>query len=260
MIRKSLLSKSNSPEFRLRGKDPGRLENFSDAIFALAITLLLISTSPPQNFDQIKRFVFDLLPFVMCIALIIVIWYEHYTFFARYGLRNEKIVFLNAIFLIIVLFYVYPLKFLTKLSLYMIAVPFNIEWLLKDLRAMISGNDMADLMVIYGMGAASVFLILALMYRLAYQRSDELELNDIEKFDTKVKVRTNVLMASVPLISVLMAILLKPHWSAGMISGFTYFLYTPIMLIHGRSVEIKRKKLMEGLGSEIGTNEMIRED
>lgn len=31
-------------EFRYRGEEPGRLENFSDAVFALAITLLLIST------------------------------------------------------------------------------------------------------------------------------------------------------------------------------------------------------------------------
>ena len=31
--------------FRYRGEEPGRLENFSDAVFALAITLLLISTT-----------------------------------------------------------------------------------------------------------------------------------------------------------------------------------------------------------------------
>lgn len=34
-------------EFRFRGEETGRLENLSDGVFALAITLLLISTSAP---------------------------------------------------------------------------------------------------------------------------------------------------------------------------------------------------------------------
>ena len=32
-------------EFRFRGEEAGRLENLSDGIFALAITLLLVSTT-----------------------------------------------------------------------------------------------------------------------------------------------------------------------------------------------------------------------
>ena len=108
-------------EFRFRGEEPGRLENFSDAVFALAITLLLISTSPPTNFVQIKRFVWDIIPFCVCITLILLIWHEHFVFYFRYGIRSGRVIVLNTLFLVIVLFYVYPLKFLTKLILIPIA-------------------------------------------------------------------------------------------------------------------------------------------
>ena len=131
-------------EFRYRGEEPGRIENFSDAVFALAITLLLISTSPPSSFEQIKRFVYDLIPFFICIILIIVIWHEHYVFFFRYGLRNGKIILLNTLFLSLVLFYVYPLKFLTKLILVPIAYLLGESSLLTELSGLISAKDIDD--------------------------------------------------------------------------------------------------------------------
>ena len=195
-----------SQEFRYRGMESGRLENFSDAVFALAITLLLISTSPPSTFIQIIKFCFDLIPFMMCITIIILIWHEHFVFFYRYGLRNNRVIFLNALFLIIVLFYVYPLKFLTKLSLFVIALPFNIEWLLQDLKGMMKGGNMSVLMIIYGVGAASVFFVLVLMYRYALSKAVELELNELEIFDTKTSIRTNFLLGAIPLFSVVIVL------------------------------------------------------
>lgn len=237
-------------EFRFRGQEPGRLENFSDAVFALAITLLLISTSPPSNFEQVKRFAFDLIPFLLCIVLIITIWYEHYIFFLRYGLRNGKIVVLNTLFLVIVLFYVYPLKFLTKLVLFPIAFLVRQDSILLEMKGMIRGQDIADLMIIYGLGAAAVFLVLRWMYVYAYRQAEALELTEIEQFDTRTKIRTNTLMAAIPLLSVLMAILFHSHWIAGLASGMTYFLYTPIMIVFGKRVDRNRKKLLERLHLE----------
>jgi uncharacterized membrane protein len=244
-IKKHLIGMN--PDFRYRGEEPGRLENFSDAVFALAITLLLISTSPPTNFEQIKRFAWDLIPFILCMVFIIMVWFEHFTFYFRYGLRNGRMVVLNSIFLVIVLFYVYPLKFLTKLALWPFAIIFNRQNLITELSSMISGEDMADLMIIYGIGAFSVSFILMLMYRHAYKKADELQLNEIERFDTQTKIDTNLLMAAVPLVSVAIAILFHWTWMGGMLAGFTYMTYTPIMFIHGSRSERKRKALLASL-------------
>src|SRR5690606_35103422 len=124
---------------------------------------------------------------------------------------NQYIVFLNVLLLFIVLFYVYPLKFLAKLLvilfmnfIYIFRHGNNTEiW--DEFNFMMEGGTVTQLMVIYGFGAASIFLVLALMYRYALKRADELELNAVERFDTRTSIRTNLLMASVPILSAIFA-------------------------------------------------------
>ncbi len=244
MIRERFQRQLDNDGFRYRGVEPGRLENFSDACFALAITLLLISTSPPTNFMQLKKFLFDLIPFVLCITLIVSIWYQHFIFFYRYGLRDSSVVTLNAMFLIIVLFFVYPLKFLTKLALFPIALVFEIEWLFNDLKGMISARDMSDLMIIYGVGAAATSFVLMRMYGYALRRKEELQLTELEQLDTRMSVRTNFWVGVIPLISAGTALLFYGHWLGGMIPGFVYMLYGPVMYFHVRRMTRQRHDLL----------------
>lgn len=234
-------------EFRYRGTEPGRLENFSDACFALAVTLLLISTSPPTTFEQVRRFVWEVIPFTMCIALIMLIWHEHFVFYFRYGLRNGPIIFLNALFLVIALFYVYPLKFLTRTILIPIAYFTGETELFNEMQAMIGMRDWGSLMAIYGMGAAAVFVILALMYKHALSKRVELELNEIEVFDTKAKIVSNLLLASVPFASAVAAMILHGTPWAAAIAGPMYFFYTPLMFAFGNRYDKKRRKLLAAL-------------
>jgi uncharacterized membrane protein len=245
MIRQYAQGLKKESGFKYRGVEPGRLENFSDAVFALAITLLLISTSPPTSFEQIKRFSFEIVPFSMCIVLIILIWHEHFTFFYRYGLRDGKVIALNTLFLVIVLFYVYPLKFLTRMVLYPIALLFNNSSLTNEIGSMIKPNDIGALMMIYGFGAFAVFMVLSQMYRYAYKQAGAMELNKLERFDTKTSIHTNLLMASVPLLSVVLAFFFRHSWVAGPVAGFSYFLYVPLMAIHGTKSNKQRQAILD---------------
>ena len=234
--------------FRFRGEEPGRLENFSDAVFALAITLLLISTSAPTTFEQIKKFTWELIPFCGCIVLIVLIWHEHFVFYYRYGIRNTKVIFLNTLFLIIVLFYVYPLKYLLKFLFLLILVRvFGHDGFATELSSMISSReDTSQLMIIYGLGAACIFFVLALMYRYALRSAHLLNLNKIEEFDTRHRMYSNFLMAAVPFVSALFAFFFSNnHQLVGLISGPIYFLYTPVMFFFNHKMMKRRNKLLE---------------
>lgn len=241
------IAQARNKEFRFRGKEPGRLENFSDACFALAITLLLISTSPPTSFEQVRKFVWELIPFTLCILFIVMIWYEHFVFYYRYGLRDSKVIVWNSLFIVIVLFYVYPLKFLARLILIPVSIVFGANDLRSDVITTIKGTDIAELMIIYGLGAAAVFFVIVLMYRHALSKAKDLELSELEVFDTKASIRANTLMALVPLLSAVLAMIFAGYpMLAGIVPGFTYFLYTPVMWINGSRTAKRRLKLLEG--------------
>lgn len=239
-------------EFRYRGEDSTRIEALSDSVFALAIGLLLISTSAPNTFKELLVFTNDLLPFAMCIALITLVWFEHFKFFIRYGFRSGRIVLLNTILLFLLLFYVYPLKFLTKLlvNIYtgLLYPLFGIDTDVgREIKNMITPDEMNQLMIIYGLGAAGLFLIMMLMYRYALKQKVELELNEIEVFDTKASVTANLLMAGIPLLSVFLVIVIPNPILSSAISGFSYFLYWPVMTFFGKRSERARKTLVNGL-------------
>jgi hypothetical protein len=75
-------------------------------------TLLVVSLEVPKTFNELPAIMRGFVSFAICFTLLMRVWYEQYVYFRRYNLQDTGSVVLNAILLFVVLFYVYPLKFL----------------------------------------------------------------------------------------------------------------------------------------------------
>jgi uncharacterized membrane protein len=69
-------------DFNWRGHESTRLEVFSDAVFAFAVTLLVVSLEVPRTFQELMASMRGFLAFGACFAILINLWYHHYRFFA----------------------------------------------------------------------------------------------------------------------------------------------------------------------------------
>ena len=137
--------------FRLRGVAMSRIDAFSDAVFAFALTLLVVSLEVPKGFAQLEETLAGFVPFAICFGLLLMIWYEHYKFFRRFGLHDLRTIVLNAVLLFLLLFYVYPLKFLCNLVIAQLMG--NI-----DAGRYSDPRQPVELMVLYGGGFAAIYL------------------------------------------------------------------------------------------------------
>lgn len=99
-------------DFRWRGGDVSRLEGLTDAVFALAMTLLVVSLEVPKSFAQLAEAFYQAPVFLACFAILFYCWHAHFQFHRRYGMEDPLTLFYNAILLFLVALYVYPLKFL----------------------------------------------------------------------------------------------------------------------------------------------------
>jgi len=100
-----------------RRAETSRLEGFSDAVFAFALTHLVVSLQVPNSYDELGRTLRSFVAFAASCAALIWIWYLHRQFFRRFGPGDGPMIVLNSTLLFVVLLYVYPLKFLSTLVL-----------------------------------------------------------------------------------------------------------------------------------------------
>src|SRR6266403_2462020 len=114
MIREKLIDKQigDNKKFRWRSHEISRIEGLSDGVFAFAVTLLVVSLEVPRTYAELMQTMRGFGAFAISFLLLFAVWFNQYKFFRRYGLQDTTTVLLNGLLLFVVLFYVYPLKFL----------------------------------------------------------------------------------------------------------------------------------------------------
>ena len=241
--------------FRWRGREIARVEALSDAVFGFAVTLLVVSLEVPKTFGALKHEMRGFLAFGICFTLLILIWHEQHTFFRRYGLQDTKTTVLNCCLLFVVLFYVYPLKFMfTMLTATLMGSPRVVETSPGVMEPVIATGDLPILMIIFGMGYMAVFLLFAGMYYRAYKLRHVLELTELECFDTRESIFAALISAGVALASILFAawmMLIGRPSQAGFAGTLYPILMAPALTIFYTVMGIKRRKLERGTPTRI---------
>ncbi len=211
--------------FRWRSGEITRLEAFCDVIFGFALTLLVVSLEVPHDYAELMAAMRGFVPFAICFSQLVWIWRLHYLFSRRYGLEDGYTVLLNVTLLFVVLFYVYPLKFVfTMLFLQVIgqAPPGSLD-----------AYQASVVMRIYAAGFAAVFLLFMLMYAHAYKLRRLIGLTNAEVLETRTSIQSNALMVLIAAASFVVAFR-SPAWS-----GWVYAIIGPAMTVHG-SISGKR--------------------
>jgi uncharacterized membrane protein len=177
--------------FRERGREITRLEGFSDCSFGFAITLLVLSLQVPSSFEQLLHLMAGLPVFAITFSMIAYIWYTQYRFYRRFGVEDRWTVVLNMTLLFVVLIYVYPLKFMfATLIQQQPETPFEAR----------------GLYLLYGLGFCAVFLLIGMLYLNWLRQARQLQLTPFERSMTRGWIEEQWLIASVGLVSVLLAL------------------------------------------------------
>ena len=224
MLRKKLFGTLHNEQFRHRTHEIVRVEALSDAVFAFSVSLLVAALEVPQTFEELRWIINGAIPFFCTVALVFMFWYQQNVFFRHYGVNDLYTIVLNLVYLAVILFYVYPLKFLfslllsswTGLQLFPKAAEKHL--------AVISQHEFPALIIIFSAGYFVIWLLLFLMHKHVLRFSSKLELNRYETAYTKKETRGALWNALTGLVAILFALI---GWE--LVSGLCY-LFIPVLL------------------------------
>lgn len=200
-----------------------RIEVFSDAAFAFAVTMLVISLSSiPQNLSELIVAMKGVPSFAASFAIIMVFWISHRRWSQRFGLDDSISTFLTLALVFIILIYVYPLKLMMNLLFFSISggwFPSNFE--------LSSTAVVAGLVVLYGVGFCLVASIQLAFYLRVTYCADDLCLNRLERLLVKQEQQIWLILAIAGLLSTVTGCIFMS--SFGYLAGLVYGLIPLVM-------------------------------
>ncbi len=229
--RERLPGRRPEEHFHWRGKEVSRLENLTDAVFGFALTLLVVSTEVPRNFEDLMQVLRGFPAFAACFAILLLFWNEHYKFFRRYGLEDFFTRSVNYLILLLVLFSVYPLKFLFS------------SW-------MGGGTtfgrleNLSFIFRVYGLGFASIWTLYALLQSHVLRQQRQLQLTEIEVILSRLQLNEFRLQIGVCFLSIGLTYVTTLPWLPGVVYGIIGPLAAWNGSWHGRQVNavLERQK------------------
>ena len=194
---------------RWRGHEVQRIEAFTDAVFAFAITLLAVSLEVPKSFDELLETMKGFVGFALTFGILFLFWYRQYVFFRKYGIDDRPIIVLNGVLLFSVLFFIYPFKFMSYLIVTMV-FDFGDE----SLHRIINIDKMPELLSLYFFGIGLMNGTLGLMYRHALKYRLHLQLNEVEETEATKQYLIGMLSITAFALAIVLLFILPPHLSS----------------------------------------------
>jgi uncharacterized membrane protein len=218
------LAPRREANFRWRGTEVSRVEGLTDAVFGFAVTLLVVALEVPRTFEGLLDVVRGFPAFVICFVLLMMFWNAHFRYHRRYGLEDAFTRVITMAILVVVLFFVYPLKYLFTM---LIELVFHLG--LRGAPTLETAMQGDVLYLIYGLGFGSVWGFYALLYWHALRKRQELELDENEVLLTRAELYANLIYVAVCAMSITLAFTTNVPALAGLI----YWLLGPLQALNG---------------------------
>ncbi len=215
------------PEDHFRWRGAGhisRVEGLTDAVYAFAVTLLVVSLESPRTFEGLLEVMRGFPAFVISFAILMTFWNAHFRYHRRYGFEDPFSRVMTMAILVLVLFFVYPLKFLFTM------VTVNLFHLgLHDVPVLQTAAQADTLYLVYGLGFGGIWSLYAILYWHALRKREQLQLTPAELLMTRASFCEYLIHVGVCLLSIMLA----ETTDNNSLPGYIYVLLGPLQGLNG---------------------------